>query len=115
MISTFSIDSDLDMADNYDHYHPNVKKLNQTINDWASQEINFYGMFHTHFPGGVQLSLRDEKYITQIMLAMPPNVNKLFFPIILETKIIGYQASRHGLKVHICRDDIKIIKSEDLL
>lgn len=109
VILTYAIDFGLDTFDNYDHYHPNVKRLNQTINHWAKQGISFYGIFHTHFPGGEQLSLGDKKYISQIMLAMPPEVNELLFPIILPTKIIWYQACRLGSQIFICRDDIKII------
>lgn len=108
-VSTYAIDLGLDTFDNYDHYYPNVKYLNQIINDWAKQGISFYGVFHSHFPGGEQLSLRDKKYISHIMLAMPLEVNELFFPVILPTGIIGYQASRYGSQVRICCDDIKII------
>ena len=109
IISTFAIDFNLNTFDNYDHYRPNVKRLNQIINDWAKQGISFYGIFHSHFPGGEQLSLGDKNYISQIMLAMPLEVNKLFFPIILPTGILGYQASRYGSKIRICCDAIKII------
>ena len=109
IISTYDIDLGLDTFDNYDHYHPNVKKLNQVISDWVKQGISFYGLFHSHFPGGEQLSFGDQKYIFQIMMTMPQEVNELFFPIILPNGMMGYRASRCGSEIHICRDDIKII------
>lgn len=107
--STYAIDLGLHSFDSYDHYYPDIKKLNQIINDWAEKGISFYGIFHSHFPGGKQLSLGDKKYIFQIMMAMPQEVSELFFPIILPDKMVGYRASRCGSEIHICRDDIKII------
>lgn len=109
IISTYVIDLGLDVFDNYDHYYPNVKRLNQIINDWTKQEISFYGIFHSHFSGGEQLSLGDQKYIFQIMMTMPQEVNELFFPIILPNGMVGYRASRNGAEICICHDDIKII------
>lgn len=109
IISTFVIDAGLESFNNYDHYSPNIQKLNQVINDWAKKEISFCGIFHSHFPGGDQLSLGDKKYIQRIMLSMPPDTNTLYFPLILPTGIIGYQANRSGSQVRICRDDINIL------
>ena len=109
IVSTFVIDTGLETIDNYGHYRPNVMMLNQIINNWAKQEISFYGIFHSHFPGGDQLSLGDKKYIFQIMQAMPLQINKLYFPIILPSAVVGYQASRYGTQIRICRDDIKIL------
>lgn len=109
VISTYVIDIGLDTFNNYAHYYPNINMLNKIINNWTKQGISFYGIFHTHFPGGNQLSLGDKKYIYQIMLAMPIEINKLLFPIILPSEIIWYQACRKDSQIFICRDDIKII------
>lgn len=109
VISTYVVDYGQDMIDNYGHYSPDVKKLNRIVSNWAKRDIELYGIFHSHFPGGDQLSLGDKNYITKIMLAMPVDVNRLFFPIVLPTQIIGYQASRYGSQIPICRVDIKIL------
>ena len=109
VISTYAIDDGLQGFDCYAQYYPNVKKLNEIIRNWEKQHIVFYGIFHSHFPGGNQLSLGDERYIRQIMMAMPTEVNTLFFPLVIQTSMVGYRADRCGPQIRICCDDIKII------
>lgn len=106
IVSTFIIDTGLDHANHYGRYYPDVQKLNQVINNWAKNGISFYGIFHSHFPGGNQLSPGDKKYIQRIMLSMPPDINTLYFPLILPAEIVGYQANRSGSQICICRNDI---------
>ena len=108
VILTYMLDIGTE-TNNYDHYFPNVEKINHEIKNWMHVGIEFYGIFHSHFPGGDELSLSDKRYIRQIMLAMPFEVSKLYFPIILPTGIVGYQANRCGSQICIFRDDIKII------
>lgn len=109
IITSFIIDTGLEPLNHYCHYYPNVRKLNQEISRWAKKGINFYGIFHSHFPGGYQLSLGDKKYIQRIMLSMPPDINTLYFPLILPSEIVGYQANRYGSQISICCDDIIIL------
>ena len=109
VVSTYAVDIGLDIFNNYDHYYPNVKMLNKIINEWEIQRISFYGIFHSHFSEGKELSLGDKKYIYDIMLSMPLEVNKLFFPIILPTEIVSYKAIRSGSQIYILHDNIKII------
>ena len=109
IVSVYMIDYGIETINHYDHYFPDLHKINQILNNWEKSGIDFYGIFHTHFPGGDELSRGDKKYITKIMQAMPPEVNKLFFPIILPKEMIGYQAERYDSQIYISRDDIKII------
>ena len=109
IISIYMIDYGIETINHYDHYFPDLQKINQTIHQWEKSEIDFYGIFHTHFPGGDELSRGDKKYISKIMKVMPTEIDKLFFPIILPQKMIGYQAERYDSEVYISRDDIKII------
>ena len=91
---------------NYDYYYPNLTFLNHTIQKWSDAGIEFYGLFHSHFPGGTELSLQDKRYISKIMYAMPQVIDRLFFPIILTGEIVSYQAFKCDKNVCIVRDDI---------
>lgn len=106
VISTYQVDRGAVPDRKFDHYYPDVIFLNHTIQEWSDKGIEFYGLFHSHFPGGIELSVQDKRYITQIMLAMPKRIVRLFFPIILRDDMIGYRAIRCGKNVCIERDDI---------
>ena len=108
-IVVYEIDRGISSSDNYDHYYPNVSHLNNTLQIWQTGGIEFCGIFHSHFPGGENLSAADKRYIQRIMQTMPAEINGLFFPIIISPKIICYQANRCGSEVRIIRDDIKIL------
>lgn len=95
------------------HYQPNTELLNQTIAKWQTHNIQFFGLFHSHYPHDTELSSDDISYITEIMLAMPSEIRTLYFPLILpRTAMIGYQADRYGLDVHIVCDKIEVLKME---
>lgn len=94
----------------YDQYVPSVNKLNHRICGWQNCGIQFYGIYHSHFLGGTNLSNGDIKYINKIMLSMPAGVSTLFFPVVFPQKtMIAYRADRHGNCVHIVRDEIRIL------
>lgn len=92
-------------------YVPNVEKLNEKIKDWNKQDIEFVGIFHTHFWNVETLSDGDKKYIIEIMSAMPKEIKYLYFPIVVipECKIIPYIAYIENEKITIKRENIKII------
>lgn len=95
------------------HYQPDIERSNRVIQKWWTNNYQFYGLFHSHYPHDTELSLGDRKYITQIMLSMPLEICTLYFPLILPgTAMIGYQASRCGSDVHIACDRIEILKTE---
>lgn len=93
------------------HYQPSTELLNQVIQKWRANNIQFYGLFHSHYSHDAVLSLGDREYITKIMLAMPSEIRILYFPLILpRIAMIGYQANRYGSDVHIVCDKIEIQK-----
>lgn len=97
--------SRLDMA----VYMPNIDVLNQVIQQWASENIQFYGLAHSHPYGQHSLSSSDITYIHTIMQAMPANIEKLYFPLVFPgEEIISFVAIRHQDKIDILPDDIKI-------
>lgn len=92
-------------------YVPNVDKLNGQIKDWEKQDIEFVGIFHTHFWGVETLSYGDKKYIIEIMSTMPKEIKYLYFPIVVipERKIVPYIAYIENEKVTIKGENIEII------
>lgn len=95
------------------HYQPSTKLLNQVIQEWQANNIQFYGLFHSHYLHDTNLSLGDKEYIIRIMLAMPSEIHTLYFPLVLpRSAMLGYQANRYGSDVHIVCDKIEILKTE---
>lgn len=93
-------------------YIPNINVINQIIADWDKKNVDFCGIFHTHYSHDQEISLGDRRYIKKIMCAMPLQIRYLYFPIILPQKtIIGYRASRCKSNVHIACDKIEILHS----
>ena len=91
-------------------YYPNVDFLNQTIEGWQENNINFMGVFHTHFVGVKTLSCGDKKYIDAIMKSMPPYIEYLYFPIFVlpDRELVCYKAKKQNGIVDICYEDIYI-------
>ena len=97
-------------SNGYDIYAPDTHLLNQTIQQWAERGIEFYGIFHSHFPSGTMLSNGDIQYITQIMQTMPPQISALYFPIVIpQNTLIVYRADRQGQTVQIVSVPIEIV------
>ncbi len=91
-------------------YSPNVEFLNQCIDDWYKNGIEFKGIFHTHFAGVKTLSKADEKYINEIMSVMPDTVKTLYFPIFVlpDRVLVPYKAEKNGIEISIVVDELKI-------
>ena len=92
-------------------YTPNINYINQVIEVWQRKRIQFMGMFHTHFFGVETLSQGDIEYIKSILSAMPNEIAKLYFPIILPEykRIIPYIAERDSNGIKINKDKLEII------
>lgn len=77
-------------------YAPDVVFFNKQIERWLSSDINFKGVFHTHFAGVKTLSKADVKYVFSIMNNMPDEIVELHFPIFVvpNCELICYTASR---------------------
>ncbi len=90
-------------------YTPNVEYLNEVIERW--QRWRFAGIVHSHLNNQCTLSSADKAYIEYIMMAMPPDIDHLYFPVyvISENKLYGYKAERMLNRVIIFDEPINII------
>ena len=84
-------------------YTPNISFLNQNIELWQSNNINFKGLFHTHYYGIKTLSCGDRKYIAEIMNSLPKSIKYLYFPVFVlpNRELICYKAVRENDTVFI--------------
>lgn len=91
-------------------YTPDVQKMNQVIAKWQNNNIEFMGIFHSHFFGVATLSPEDKKYIERIMRNMPAFIERLFFPIVVmpQREMVSYKASLVGRQLTIEEDIITI-------
>ena len=96
------------------YYSPDVKVLNETIKEWQKCEIDFCGIFHTHYFGVKTLSDGDITYIKNIMYGMPGKVSKLYFPIAVmpDKELINYVALRRENTIEIKKEKIIIMRGE---
>lgn len=95
-------------------YEPNIDFLNEVIERWQEENIDFAGIFHTHFFGVETLSQGDIAYITAIMSAVPESINQLYFPIVLPEyhKMIPYIATKDTHGIQICKDELMIVDNQ---
>jgi len=110
IISMYKFDK---LSDNsfYSSYEPNTAYLNGIISLWEENDIEFYGVFHSHFLGGDVLSEPDKEYIMRIMEAVTPIITKLYFPLIFPRNgIVPYMAVRKKSRVTIKRDTLIIAR-----
>ena len=92
-------------------YYPNITFLNEQIEKWAEQGIDFAGFFHTHFSGSQNLSDTDKVYINAIMISSKDIVDCLFFPVFTlpDNKLNVYRASFQGEEIIIDKDELDIV------
>lgn len=102
IISVYQIDNGMNPRGCF--YIPDVDMLNEVIENWEAENINFYGLFHTHFFDVKTLSEGDIKYIKIIMEAMPYFIKELYFPIVVMPgrQMISYKAVKE--------DGVRIVK-----
>lgn len=95
------------------HYTPDTEYLNRCIEDWENNEIDFYGIFHTHFFSVATLSGGDKRYMERIMQSMPNEKNELYFPVIVlpERKMVSYLCKRNAGKIEITEDRIHLVRT----
>lgn len=95
------------MGGEYGKYVPNTDNLNCTISDWQCKQIDFAGIFHSHYPVGELLSEPDIEYIKTIMTALKNACSELYFPIVIPgEKIVSYKAEIIDGDVVIEKDKI---------
>lgn len=93
----------------YDSYYPDVVLLNKQISVWKKNDIDFYGIYHTHFEGDNVLSYSDRKYIINIMQAMPDYISQLYFPIVFKNSMLVYKAIKKEYTIQILEETLEII------
>lgn len=93
------------------YYSPDTKKLNTCISVWQKHNINFCGIFHSHLGNNETLSEGDLRYIRRIMFAMPEQIEKLYFPLIVlpQNKMKLFTAVRQGREIKIAGDSYRIV------
>lgn len=92
-------------------YVPDTDFLNKLIEKWDSENIEFMGIFHTHFGGADSLSDEDKFYIRRIMDNMPEYIEELFFPVLTlpDISIRNYRCFRDGDEDILTEDRAEII------
>lgn len=94
----------------YGKYAPNTDYLNCTISNWQGEQIDFAGIFHSHYPVGELLSGSDVEYIKTIMNALKNACSELYFPVVIpDKKIVSYKAEIIDGDVVIKKDKIILI------
>lgn len=91
-------------------YYPNVDFLNKKIEEWAKDDIDFAGLFHTHFSGSKSLSEADKVYINAIMDCAKEISKCLFFPIFTlpDNELTVYKAYFSNDEIVIEKDELVI-------
>lgn len=92
-------------------YSPNTEYLNSVIEQWHTDNIQFLGIFHTHFGNAKTLSLGDKEYIAEILKSAPNETKKLYFPIytLPNRDLIIYSAYLKNEKLIINQETVEII------
>lgn len=76
-------------------YRPDTVRLNRALQDFARRGIRFCGIAHSHPPGQESLSQADLRYIERVMAAMPEEIERLYFPIVLPfERILPFAVSK---------------------
>lgn len=93
-------------------YTPNVEYLNTIIDLWEKEQIEFLGIFHSHYFGVKTLSEGDKKYICTIIKSMPNDISQLYFPIAVmpDKNFIVYKAYKCKGDVVIEREKFEIVE-----
>lgn len=89
-------------------YIPDVAMLNRIIKQWYQEGLVLMGVFHTHHFGVRTLSKGDKAYIQQVMSGAPPEVSKMYFPVIVmpAKEVVTYTAERIDSGIQITEEQI---------
>lgn len=93
-----------------DKYIPNVILMNQKIDEWMKDGMEFYGMVHNHLTNEKRLSNEDVIYIKRIMTSMPAYIDKLYFPLVIPNHLmVPFTAQRNDNNILLVNDILQII------
>lgn len=92
-------------------YTPNVSLLNGIISEWSAEGIQFMGIYHTHFFGVQTLSEGDTRYIRNILLSMPDEIDSLYFPLVVfpSRTMVCFKAIKKLDSIEIYNDSLVLI------
>ena len=92
-------------------YTPNVSLLNGIISEWSVEGIQFMGIYHTHFFEVRTLSEGDIRYIRNILLGMPDEIDSLYFPLVVfpSRTMVCFQAIKKLDSIEICNDNLVLV------
>lgn len=91
-------------------YIPNIDILNEKIQIWRSQNIQFCGMVHSHLSNETKLSESDKVYIADILGVNSDFCEKMYFPIVIpKQRMISFLAKKEGNKISIMADTIEFV------
>lgn len=100
----------LEQTSNVAVYEPNTEFLNSIISEWEKEDIVFAGMVHSHMSNEAQLSDSDKKYAQEILYVMPKEIQKLYFPIVLQGKeMIVYSLCKNSKVLKMNKENIEIV------
>lgn len=89
----------------YGKYTPSAEMINNMIFVWSKKDIDFCGIYHSHYPENERLSQEDVEYIKRIMISVSSIYKQLYFPIVIPKKnIISYKAQINDSKISITHD-----------
>lgn len=111
IITHFAFDSGL-LSKNVGCYYPDTRMLNDILREWNRQNINFCGIIHSHLDNQMSLSSGDMEYIKEIMIAVSPQYKTLYFPLIVNRKIISYRVTLINKHLIIDNDLIEVYRGE---
>ena len=92
-------------------YTPNVSLLNGIISEWSVEGIQFMGIYHTHFFEVRTLSEGDIRYIRNILLGMPDEIDSLYFPLVVfpSRTMVCFKAIKKLDSIEICNDNLVLV------
>lgn len=94
----------------YGKYTPDTEMINRIIVSWEERNINFRGIYHSHYPENNRLSQTDVEYIKKIMLSVCNIYSFLYFPIVIpQESITVYKAEIKNNAIVITNDKLQII------
>lgn len=91
-------------------YKPNNKLLNDILKEWYENDIEFLGIFHTHYPKCTSLSRNDEKFINKFMQEVCDENDIMYFPIVIaKSEMCVYKAELIDGICEIKKDEILLV------
>ncbi len=90
-------------------YYPDTNKLNNILYQWNQINIEFCGIIHSHISNQTTLSGGDILYINEILFSMPYQYRTLYFPLVVNGKVISYIATLTEQGMCIDNDIIELI------